>query len=113
MRLCLCGGGECGAVPSAQVVAALTTHDSWLFSTQLNNIVSDQSGGPAQGPEDQNRRDAACLQSPFSCSFTQTAADVQKGFTLRGNAADLGLKKHVWLRHVLKFEIYGFKKVQA
>lgn len=41
---------QCGAVPSAQVVAALMRHGSWRFSVQLNNIINSQSQGPAPGP---------------------------------------------------------------
>lgn len=52
---------QCGAVPSAQVVAALMRHGCWLFSVQWNSIISGQSQGPAHDPEDQNHRDWACL----------------------------------------------------
>lgn len=41
---------QCGAVPSAQVVAALKRHGCWLFSVELNNIFNSQSQGPAPGP---------------------------------------------------------------
>lgn len=52
---------QCDAVASAQVVAVLMTRGCWLFSSQLNKIISGQSQAPARGPKDQNHRDEACL----------------------------------------------------
>lgn len=73
-----------GALPSAQVVAALMRHGCRLFSVQLNSLINSQSQGPALGPEDQNHRDWACLQSCFFMLTYTNITDAQKCFCFKG-----------------------------
>lgn len=119
MCLCHCGDSECGAVPSAQVVAVLMTHACWLFSAQLNNIISGQSGGPAQGPEDQNRRDAGYLQSLFFMLIFTNRNRCTEQLRFKGGKCGWFLslflffflpQKHVWFRHVFKSDIQLWNK---